>query len=367
MNQLTIKLKKTIDQSYPIIIGEGLFSNLPKHLRNLGNFGSFVIITDDFVGKLYGRRILRMLKKEKGRSFLLTFPAGEKSKTQRTKSALEEQMIKKGCGRDTLIIALGGGVVGDLAGFIAATYMRGIPYIQIPTTLLAMVDSSLGGKTGIDTPLGKNLIGAFWQPKKVLIDLDFLKQLPDKQIINGYYEVVKMAITSSKDLFVYAEQNLEAVKKADIKVLQRLIIGGIKIKAQAVESDEKESNGRMVLNFGHTIGHALEKLSAFKLTHGQAVALGLIIEAKVSVLEGLLTTEEFTRIQALLLKSGVDQSLIRKWKPNQIISAAKTDKKNINGKLKIVLVEGIGKLHRRNGFAASAISDKIVKKSLNSI
>jgi 3-dehydroquinate synthase len=242
--------------------------------------------------------------------------------------------------------------------------MRGIPFVQIPTTLLGMVDSSLGGKTGIDTKQGKNLIGAFYQPGKIFVDFDFIKNLPQRQVLNGYFEIVKMAITSNKQLFSFAEKNLESVKASNFSVLEHLVTEGIKIKAKIVEKDEKESDDRMILNFGHTIGHALEQLSGFRLLHGEAVALGVIAEAKISQLEGLLHKNDFDRIRSLMVKSGLDTAILKKWTPEQIIKAARKDKKTRGKKLRVVLIEGIGRLHRRDGLAASFISDRVIKKAL---
>lgn len=364
MNKITVKLKKTVDESYDIIVGRSHTEQLYKHLRDLGQFFSCVIITDNQVKNLLGGRFLKLLKPHFPKTILLSFPAGEKFKTQKTKTFLEEQMLNNNCGRDTLIIALGGGVVGDMAGFVAATYMRGIPYVQVPTTLLAMVDSSLGGKTGIDAPQGKNLIGSFHQPKKVFVDLEFLKNLPEKQILNGCYEIIKMAITSDPKLFVFAEKHLAEAKAKKPAVLEHLITRGLKIKARIVEADEKESHDRMILNFGHTIGHALEQLSGYKLMHGEAVALGVIAEAKVSVLEGLLHKSEYERIVSLLVGSGLNPALLKIWTPEQVIKAARKDKKTRGQKLRVVLIEAIGRLHRREGLAASFISDEVIKKAL---
>lgn len=364
MNRLRVQLKKTVDESYDVIISRGCVKHLPNHLNSLGAFSSYVIITDRRVRRLFGDNLAAILKRRQPRTFVLDFPAGEKSKTQATKSRLEGEMLKNHCGRDSLIIALGGGVVGDIAGFIAATYMRGIPYVQVPTTLLGMVDSSLGGKTGVDTPQGKNLIGAFHQPKKVFIDLDLLKNLPAPQVLNGFYEIVKMSITSNRQLFSFAENHLADVKMGSLAALERLIVDGLKIKARVVEKDEKENGDRMILNFGHTIGHALEQLSGYKLMHGEAVALGVIVEAKISQQEGLLHVSEFNRIKALMVKSGLDLLALKKWTPTQVIASARKDKKTRGGKLRVVLIEGIGKLHRRNGLAASFISDAVIKKAL---
>src|ERR1051326_1002006 len=207
MNELLVKFKPATSRNYPVLVGSGISKSLYKLLPALKQASKLVIVSDFYVGKKYGTRLLTQLKKERD-VLLIMIPEGERSKTQKFKTYVEHQMLKQGCDRNAIILALGGGGVGDLAGFVAATYMRGIPYIQIPTTLLAMVDSSLGGKTGIDTPQGKNLIGAFWQPRAVIVDTDFLKSLPQKQLINGLVEAVKMFMTSDAESFAYVEQNL---------------------------------------------------------------------------------------------------------------------------------------------------------------
>lgn len=367
MKTLHLNLKKLVDESYDVVISRGLLNALPAHLSTLGVFENYVIITDSKVRRLYGGLLAKRLKARGLKVTLLSFFAGEKSKSQKTKTYLEERMLKNHCNRNTLVIALGGGVVGDMAGFVAATFMRGVPYVQVPTTILGMVDASLGGKTGIDTPQGKNLIGAFWQPKKVFVDLSLLSNLPLKQMLNGYYEIVKVGITSNRALFARAEKNLEGVKKGNLKALEHLIIEGLKIKAGIVQRDEREADDRMILNFGHTIGHALEHLSGYKILHGFGVALGIVAEAKISVMEGLLRHEDYDRIAALVRKTGIDVSLLKKWTPAQIIRAARKDKKTRGGKLKVVLIEGIGKLHRRDGLAASAIGDEVIIKALKSL
>jgi 3-dehydroquinate synthase len=255
-----------------------------------------VIITDHHVKKLYGDALLEKLLQRGFQVLLLSFRAGEKSKNSRVKERLEGEMLRHQCGRNTMIVALGGGVVGDLAGFVAATYMRGIPYIQIPTTLLAMIDSSIGGKTGVNTIHGKNLIGAFWQPTAVIADLNFLKTLSQEQIINGLMEAIKIFLTNDRDQFFFVQEHLAQLLIPDLTLLEEVVIKAVEQKMTLVQKDEKESGERMILNFGHTIGHAIEQVSQYKIMHGYAVGLGILVELKISELLGICSKTEAAMI-----------------------------------------------------------------------
>lgn len=351
MNKLRINLKSNQDNSYDVIIGRGLAlaKLLPKAAR-------YMVITDSKVKKFYAGRLARSLKAE-----LLFFSAGEKSKNRISKAKLEDQMTKLGCGRDTTIIALGGGVVGDLAGFVAATYMRGIPYVQIPTTLLAMVDSSVGGKTAIDTLQGKNLIGAFWQPKKVIIDLDYLDTLPQEHLINGLIEAIKIFLTHDQQMFGYVEKNLAKILKKDKAVLQKIVERAIKIKAGVVERDEREKNERMVLNFGHTIGHAIEKLSGYKLLHGQSVALGILVEAKMARVLNVLAEDCYKRIEQLIKRLEINDGILKRYKVDSILEMLKIDKKSERGEARFVMLKDIGQVEVKNGSYVQKINNRVVK------
>jgi 3-dehydroquinate synthase len=272
-------------------------------------------------------------------------------------------MLAQHCGRDTVILALGGGVVGDLAGFTAATYMRGIPYIQLPTTLLAMVDSSIGGKTGIDTPQGKNLIGAFWQPTAVVADLDCLKTLSPTQLINGLIEAIKMFLTSDKTGLDYVQHNLEKIVAGDIEALSYVISHAIAIKIDVVQRDEKEQNLRMILNFGHTIGHALEKMTHYDLLHGYAVGLGILVEAKIAQLKGLLSAEDYHTIEMLLAELEITRDHLLGFDPKEIIQNTKSDKKTKHGHVNYILLEKLGKYHEKNAHVAHPIDDELVTQA----
>ncbi len=359
MPKIKVKLKRIQDNSYEVNIGSGL--DIKKLLPRASRY---VIISDSKVVKLYGEKMLKELK-IKYQADLVFFSTGEKNKNREIKTRLEDQLIKLGCGRDTLIIALGGGVVGDLAGFVSATYMRGISYIQIPTTLLAMVDSSVGGKTAIDTPQGKNLIGAFWQPKKVVIDLDYLDTLPQEHLINGLIEAIKMFLTHDRQMFDYVEKNLAKILEKDKTVLQKIIDRAVKIKIAVVERDETEKNERVVLNFGHTIGHAIESISGYKLLHGYAVALGMLVEARMSKEVGVLSANSYERIKDLLSRLDINTKMVKRYNIKNIVRVLLVDKKNLHGKNRFVLLKDLGKTYIKNKEYVHQVNNKLVEQCLN--
>ena len=364
---INVQLKKIVDTSYKITVGSGFLTQLPKMLQKEHPASSYVIIADSVTAKLFGKKLLATLRRAGCTSIMLSVPVGESSKSQKQKTALEETMLKAGVDRRGLVLALGGGVVGDLAGFVAATYMRGIPYIQLPTTLLAMVDSSLGGKTGIDTPQGKNLIGAFHQPKAVYADLDALESLGERELRNGLVEAAKMFMTSDAASFVFLEKNLDKALMKNTGVLSEIISRAAAIKARVVGSDERESGERMVLNFGHTIGHALEKLSRYRIMHGQAVALGTLVEARIAQNRGRLSTGDYEAIKEILARLDVDCEMLRQFKSKHIVKATKGDKKSIGGQARCVILRKIGKVEEKDGRFVEAVSDAEVLKALKDV
>jgi len=338
-----VDLKKEIDNSYDILIGEGLFKNLAAELKNKPLANAYAIITDSNVEKIHGKKLLKNFQNNGIHSHLISFPAGEKSKTRKTKEKIENGMLELALGRDTCIIALGGGVVGDVAGFVAATYMRGIPYIQIPTTLLAMVDSSIGGKVAVDTEHAKNAIGAFYQPKKVIIDINFLKTLPRSDLTNGLAEIIKHALIKDKDFFHFIEKNIDKILNRDSETLKRTIKRSCEIKAEIVVQDEKEKGIRKILNYGHTIGHAIETALSYEISHGQAIAIGMAYAAKLSAKLGFLHEGSVIRQNNLLEYAGFPHKLSRhKLKPKRLLECIQLDKKIINGKINFVLLNSIG-------------------------
>ncbi|MGH7884712.1 MAG: 3-dehydroquinate synthase, partial [Thermodesulfobacteriota bacterium] len=278
MINVEVRLNKTVNDSYSIFIGKGITEFIFEQIKTQNLAYSYVIITDSNVKQLYGDILLKKMRLIFPRVELISFPAGEQNKNRETKSYLEDKMLELKFARDSAIIALGGGVVGDIAGFVAATYVRGLNYIQIPTSLVACVDSSIGGKTAVDTKHGKNLIGAFHQPKAVFINTDTLKTLNKKEINEGLAEVIKYGVIMDKNFFSYLEENIEEVHKHDDEVILNIIKTSCMIKAEVVKKDEKESNLRKILNFGHTIGHAIEQLSEYTISHGEAISRGMVLE-----------------------------------------------------------------------------------------
>jgi 3-dehydroquinate synthase len=269
-------------------------------------------------------------------------------------------MLKHKVGRDGAVIALGGGVVGDVAGYVSATYNRGIPYIQVPTTLVACVDSAVGGKTGVDTPHGKNLIGAFHQPWRVYIDVNTLKTLPENEIRGGLAEVIKYGVIKDEKFFGFLEKNIKRVFSFNTGALIHIVKRSCEIKGEVVELDEKESNLRKILNFGHTIGHAIENLSGYKISHGEAISMGMVAEGKIAVELGLWQKDELERLISLLKRAGLPVNLPTTLDLKQMMDTMKLDKKARGGKIEMVLPRRIGEMAKINGSYGIKIEEGIM-------
>lgn len=338
---INIKFKNptATDRSYKIFIQKGCINILPSFLKKSKLADKYAIITDDKIRKIFGNTLLRYLKKNKIEADIISFEAGEKSKRTNTVEKLAEELVKKGFTKKTAILTLGGGVTGDIAGFLASIYFRGIPYIHIPTSLLAMVDSSIGGKTGVDLALGKNLLGTIMQPKAVFIDTNYLKTLPDKQIRNGLAEIIKYGIIADPKLFKFIEQNIEKILSRNNQTLNYIIKKSVENKAKIIQKDENDKKHRMILNYGHTFGHALEKMSGYKLLHGYAVSIGMIIANKIAVEKGYLAKKDAERIKNLLKNIGLPVTTIKKLTYKDIAS----DKKRIGKYINLILPVKIGK------------------------
>ncbi|NOY82252.1 MAG: 3-dehydroquinate synthase [Kiritimatiellaeota bacterium] len=304
------------------------------------------VITDDTVGPLYLAPLVRVVKEVGARSCATTaFPAGEASKTLATLGDLCRRAVENGLDRQALFIALGGGVVGDLTGFAAATYMRGVAYIQVPTTLLAMVDSSVGGKTAVDLPEGKNLVGAFHQPELVLAQLNWLRTLPPRQVRCGVAEVIKYGVILDPEFFAYLEASMPELLVLDATVCRQVVLQSCRLKAQVVAQDENESKGiREILNFGHTFGHAVEALGGYStVTHGEAVAVGMLMAAGLSERLGLAPEGTAARLEALIRAAGLPvRAQPPGATPDAILEGMSRDKKVKHGQLRLVLVRDIG-------------------------
>lgn len=371
-----------------IIVDNGLWADWIVHdLQQTAPSSTYVLITDSNLCGIYVPAFRNSFDAATGdkscRLLTYTIPPGEASKSRETKAAIEDWMLSEQCTRDTVIIALGGGVIGDMIGYVAATFMRGVRFVQVPTTLLAMVDSSIGGKTAIDTPMGKNLVGAFWQPRRIYIDLAFLETLPVREFINGMAEVVKTAAIWNETEFSFLEESaatiLQCVKSRGsdrlnpIKdSLKRIVVGSARVKAEVVSSDEREGGLRNLLNFGHSIGHGIEAILTPQLLHGEAVAIGMVREAELARFLGVLRPAAVARLVKCIAAYGLPTSLNDKkvvrltaGKPcpvEVVLQKMGVDKKNDGQKKKVVLLSGIGKTYEPK---ATVVSDQSIKTVLS--
>lgn len=334
------------DRSYPIYLGEGLLSRAGEFLKEVGCGEGIGIVTNPTVAGLYLKPVQEALARSGFRVTSILVPDGEEHKNLKSLAAVYDQLIRGRFERSSCVMALGGGVIGDLAGFAAATFLRGIPYVQLPTTLLAQVDSSVGGKTGVNHREGKNLIGAFYQPRAVLIDVAVLHTLPRRELLAGMAEVIKYGIIEDAGLFALLEEKLERLLALDRELLEEAVATSCSIKARVVEKDEREEDYRSVLNFGHTIGHALESLTGYeKFLHGEAVAIGMAQAASLSVRQGFCDEESLRRIERLITRAGLPTAIPSSIKPPDLVKKMEVDKKSAAGRIKFVLCAGIGKTH----------------------
>ncbi|MBN1798706.1 MAG: 3-dehydroquinate synthase [Spirochaetales bacterium] len=369
-----VPLKKKIDDSYDIEIGSNLFGSLITDLKNglIKNVSKYALITDSNVEKLYGRTLSQILKKSGFEIELFTFKAGEASKTRTTKARLEDRLIERRFGRDSCIIALGGGVVTDLAGFIAGTFSRGIPFINYATTLLAAADASIGGKTAVDTPAATNLIGLFFQPKKVYIDIHTWQTLSLRDIQCGLAETIKHACMADAAFFEYLEQHIEDMldvesgkKILDKTACEHIVRKNCELKYNVVRKDETETNLRQILNLGHTIGRALEPVSKYTLLHGEAVAIGIALQIRLGVKFGYLNQNQAERVVALLKRAGLPTEIPNSINKQTLLATLYTDKKVRKNKIRFVFQKGIGSMMRfKDGSYSREVSEQEIKSVL---
>ncbi len=344
--------------SYEVRVGPGLLAQSGRWLKELGFFGKLVIITDPTVDGLHGAIVKNSLSQDGFTMTTLLVPEGEEHKSVETAVRLYQELASNYAERSTPVLALGGGVIGDLAGFVAATYARGVPLVQVPTTLLAQVDSSIGGKVAVDHGQLKNKIGAFYQPKLVIADIATLKTLPARELANGLAEVIKSAAIRSRELFVYLEANLSNIKSLDEKALEEIVFQSAKIKAEVVAQDERDLGLRQILNYGHTIGHAVESVSGFQIKHGAAVAIGMVAAARISSKMGMLTESEVARLKSLIEQAGLPTA-IPNLKVKEIVQAMRHDKKVLHDKVRFVLLKTIG-----DAFVTDEVSPALVEEVL---
>jgi 3-dehydroquinate synthase len=361
--------------SYDVYVEPGILLSLPELFSAALGRRKLVLITDDIVGRYYDEwtrataeaRALGARSSDAGIRLRcearLTFPAGEASKTRETWIRLSDEMLSQGLDRQVAVVALGGGVVGDLAGFVAATFLRGVPYAQVPTTLLAMLDASVGGKVGVDTPLGKNLIGAFHPPAIVAADPLTLLSLPDRVYRAGLAEAIKHGVIADASYFAWIEANSRRLLARELEALTHLVHRSVEIKAAVVSADEREAGQRAILNAGHTIAHGLEHESHFRLPHGEAVALGLIAECRIAERLGLAPIGLAERVLGVTRALG----LPTKSGPVQIARALEAmlhDKKNRDGEVRLALPTGLGAMHEGDGRWTVPVTEDLLASAL---
>ncbi|MCK9364668.1 MAG: 3-dehydroquinate synthase [Syntrophales bacterium] len=369
MRKLELTLKKSRDDSYQINIGEGILDWAGMTLGKSGTASHCVVVTDSTIDALHGERVQKALEKAGLRIERIVLPPGEETKTMASVLEVAERLISLGADRQTLLVALGGGVIGDLTGFVASLYMRGIPFVQMPTTLLAQVDSSIGGKTGVDAVSGKNILGTFYQPQGVFIDTEFLKTLPDAIFRSGFAEVIKYGAIENPSLLKDIEKAAGKNGLRDSSFLTSIVIEACRIKKSIVELDEREGGLRRILNFGHTIGHAVEATSGYKLSHGEAVAIGMAAAARLSEKLHGLPAGDGERIKSVLRAVGFQYMIPAGIDIDAILARLSMDKKaelNVHeggGKIiNFVMIRRLGK-----PFIQGGIREEILRETLEEL
>lgn len=366
LKTIKIALKTKTDKSYNIILGNNILANLGSAVKNLKCGNSIFIITDKNVARFYLKKTVASLKKS-GFSDVgsVILPPGEEQKNYLTYLKLLNALYNfdKNQQKKVIILTLGGGVVGDLGGFVAGTYRRGLNYVQVPTTLLGFVDCGLGGKTGFNFREAKNLIGAFWQPKMVYMDTAVLKTLPLRELKCGLAEAIKYGVIKDSNLFSFFEKNIEKLLRYDTETLNKIIPVCAGIKAKITSADERDNKDiRIILNYGHTLGHAIEAATNYrKFHHGEAVSIGMVLAAKLAVKLGLLCSCEADRIESLLIRTGLPVSA-RGINPEKIIASMKRDKKFVAGVNRFILPVRIGKVKIVESISEKYITGVITNK-----
>ncbi len=350
---------------YPVVVEPGSLDKIGEFVRRVAPAFRYAIITDSHVGPLYSSAVAQSCGVEP--DDVLAVPAGEGSKTRGSWGWLTDEMLSRNFGRDSAVIALGGGVVGDLAGFVAATYMRGIPVVHVPTTLLAMIDSAIGGKAGVDTPSGKNMVGAFHQPNGVLVDTEVLATLPLSELRTGFAEALKHGVIADRGYFESVVSAIPAIVYSVAEArdsVSGLVVGSIEIKSRIVSRDVHEGGLRKILNFGHTAGHAAEILSGFTISHGEAVAMGMVIEARIAELAGVAEKGMADAIRRAVQGAGLPVVLPVGMDADRMLDVMRTDKKVRGGMIQYSLPGAIGKMAGSDTGWTVSVADEIVREVL---
>jgi len=363
---IPVTMTEARDAPYEVIVGRAVWDRLPPLLKERCPAHRYAVITDSRVGALYGARLLSLLEGAGLAARLFVFPAGEWNKVRDTWADLSDQMVGAGIGRDAAVIALGGGVVGDLAGFVAATLHRGIPYVQVPTTVLAMVDSSIGGKTGVDLPAGKNLVGAFHAPRFVLADITTLATLPRNQIAAGCAEAIKHGVITDAPYADGVGRAAPACLARSLDALEQVVEGSVRIKSAIVASDVLERGRRQILNFGHTVGHAVEACSGYTLLHGEAVAIGMAAEASLAEAAGVAGSGLRRGVLDLLEQYELPATLPDTVSCDELLDAMRSDKKVRAGAIRFALPAAIGAMaHSADGAWTVDVSVEQIRSALD--
>jgi 3-dehydroquinate synthase len=330
------------DASYDVVVGAGLLADAPSLLARHSPAAAYAVIADDTVAPLHAAPLVERLARAGRTARLFTFPAGEAAKTRATWATLTDALLAAGIGRDAAIVAVGGGVTGDVGGFVAATYLRGVPVVQVPTTLLAMVDASVGGKTAVDTPAGKNLVGAFHPPRLVVADIDTLRTLPAAVLADGLAEAAKHGVIADAEYLDFVAGAAPRVRAGDGTPLERLVARSVEIKTAVVAADPVDRGRRAILNYGHTVAHAVEAASGYAVPHGSAVAWGLVVEARAGERAGHTASGTATAVAAALAACGLDAAPHQPWPLARLLAAMQVDKKRRGDALHCALPARIG-------------------------
>lgn len=362
MKKIKVNLDRKLINSYDVYVGQNILDRTVLIMAKNNWAKRYFIIADRNVAALHGGMLLDTMKSSELKVDMIDFPAGEAAKTMTTCLEITEKMAGLGADRTSAIVALGGGVTGDIAGLTASIYMRGIPCIHLPTTLLAQVDSCIGGKTGVDMTAGKNLIGTFHQPKVVFIDVSFLKTLPEKEFRNGLAEIVKYGIIESPELAMQMEKNIQSLKNKELSLLEGIISTCCRIKKSIVEIDEKETGLRRILNFGHTIGHALEAESNYAVSHGDAVAVGMSAATAISQRLNYLCREDAERIMSFIRKMGLTEQISCSIDTNAVLARLKVDKKKEGDNIHFILLKKMGM-----PFVNGGVPEPIIRETIEGL
>ena len=350
---------------YQVLVGRGLLGSLAPLLEEYAPAHRYALVSDSNVAALYGESTILQLKDAGLSADLFTFEAGERRKNRTTWSELTDRLLHAGFGRDSCLIAMGGGVTGDLGGFVAATYMRGIPVVQVPTSLVAMIDASIGGKTGVDVEAGKNLVGAFHAPNLVVADPDVVASLPRAERAQGMIEAVKHGAIMDDTYFDELDREMPVLLDGDPASLERAVARSVELKSAVVSEDEREVGRREILNFGHTLGHAVEAACSFRVPHGTAVACGMILEASLGVSLGVTGPAVVERLEQVLGRVGLPVRIPDGAAPNDIMTYLASDKKVRHGRTRFVLLSRIGAVHFADGSWSQAVDEDAVLGLVN--